>query len=478
MSIQAQEIIDEIKTRGRGDPPSALADIFVGPLERVLLFLDGKIDFATALQTIDSVILLLESDEAIAELAGFMNTTTGLLTAQLKTGLENHGSNFGITRRAAAASTGSVLLTRSTDLVVPPDTPITVPTGRRFIAPSLDQDYRTTNSTIIDSMSFDADLNKFVFSVPVESVNVGLTTVAAEGQISQLRDPITGIEGVTNANPTSGGRDEETDRELADRIKDALSANNIGTITGYRNMIFLVAGVQDIKIVGAGDPFMLRDSGDGGSVDAYITDPVPFSISEVATAANVTPVGGKFDFAPSRQPLIDDVSAVKPTGFGPDIVKDLGAFAGSTRAKDVIKFDSDPTGETIEYQVNNLVKTVEDFINEEERNQVGSDVLVKEATFIPIDVIVTIHVLPEFESSRAIVRANVESAVTQFISSLGIGDTLEQSDVVNVIVNVSGVDRVELPPTKFERSTGTGQADPIFALANEVLRPGSIIVNF
>jgi len=477
MSVTTQDIINLIKTRGRGDPPSALADIFVNPIVKVLLFLDAKIDFAQAQQTVDTIILLLENDDALEELAGYLDETTEDLTTRLRTSLENIASNFGITRRAAAPSAGPVLLLRSDPLTVPPDTPITVPSGRRFLAPSLNQEYRTTSTVIITAMSFDDSLQKFVFSVPVQSINVGLDTVAGESQVSQIRDRITGIEGVTNSDPITGGRDEETDRELTERIKSALSANNIGTIAGYRNLVLGVAGVKDAIVISAGNPFMLRDAGDGGSVDIYITDPVPITVAELATSANYKPVGGKFEFSPSRQPIVDDANTIQPTDVFA-INKDLGVYAGSVRAKDTITFNTDHTGETITYQTNDLVREVNDYMQDEERKIVGADVLIKEAVFVPVDVIATIQVLPEFSNSRDTVRDEVLNQVTQFITALNIGRSLEQSDVITLIQNVDGVDRVNIPMIKFERTVSTGVVNIIDALANEVLRPGNIIINF
>ena len=478
MSVSAQQIIDIIKKRGRGDPPSAISDLFLLPIVRTVTFIDAKIDFAQAQQTIDTILVLLEDEPALAELAGFLDETVEDLTTRLKTALEKIASNFGFSRRPASQSNGTVLVLRSNSLTVPPDSAITVPVGRRFFAPSINQEYLTTSTVIIATMIFDSDLQKFVFSVPVQSVNVGLATVAGASQISQVRNSIPGIEGVTNKDPVTGGRDEETDRELADRIKTALSANNIGTISGYRNLILSLFDVKDTSIVGAGDPFMLRDAGDGGSIDAYVTDPIPLTINELATALNFVPSGPNFAFSPSRQPLINDTATILPAINVVSINKDLGAFAGSIKARDTITFDADLTGQTITYQVNTLVKTVNDFVQDPKQKIVGADILVKEAQFVLVDIIITIQVLPEFVSARDAVRDNVQNAITQFIAALNIGKNLEQSDIVQVITNVAGVDRVNLPPTKFERSTNTGQINIISPLANEVLRPGSIIINF
>lgn len=472
MSIAPADIIALFRARGRGDPPSALADVFVGPLVMTTNFLDAKIDLARAEQTLDRAIFTLEDDETLDGLAAVLGEDRQTIIDRLKGAIEDVASNFGLIRRAATGSRGSVLLLRSAQI----DNPITVAAGRRVAAPLLEREYRVTTSVIISAMTLDETLAKFVFSVPVESVGVGLNTVAGPDQVTQVKEPISGIEGVTNRDAIVGGRDEETDRGFVARIKDVLSANNIGTKAGYRRMVLTgLDAVKDVLIVGAGDPFMIRDGDGGGSVDIYVTDPDPVTVTELATADNFVPSGPSFVFTPSRQPVVDDLAAVQPTD-ATVITKDAGVFGGSVRAQDTITFATDHTAAFITYQANDLVRQVDDFVQEPERKILASDVLVKEALFVLIDVFLTIRVLPEFNNIRTTVQARVEAAITELISILGIGVSLEQSDLLKAVTEVDGVDRVNLPLTKFERSVNTGTLNVIDAAANEVLRVGTIQV--
>lgn len=220
---------------------------------------------------------------------------------------------------------------------------------------------------------------------------------------------------------------------------------------------------------------MIRDGDGGGSVDIYVTDPDPVTVTELATADNFVPSGPSFVFTPSRQPVVDDLAAVQPTD-ATVITKDAGVFGGSVRAQDTITFATDHTAAFITYQANDLVRQVDDFVQEPERKILASDVLVKEALFVLIDVFLTIRVLPEFNNIRTTVQARVEAAITELISILGIGVSLEQSDLLKAVTEVDGVDRVNLPLTKFERSVNTGTLNVIDAAANEVLRVGTIQV--
>ncbi len=469
MSISTQGIISLIRDKGRGDPPAALADIFVNPLTRILQFLDTKVQFARTEQTVDTIVTALEDDDALADFALQLNEEADVIFNRLRIALDDIASNFGITRRPATVSKGTVLVLRDVALT----SPITIGAGTKFFAPSLDQEYSATETIQITSMTFDTDLNKFVASIPVESVNVGLNTIAAVGQINQIRDNIPDITGVTNTEPLTGGRDEESDRSLSERVKTALSSNNIGTKSGYRFLALSLDDVKDASVVGAGDILMVRDLGDGGSVDIYITDAIPVQVSETAIAGVNLTGTGPFIFTPSRQPVID--TTVSPAADA--INKDTGVFAGSIKALDTIEFPTDVNGQTITYFVNDNVSKTQEFFDDDTRNILGSDILIKEAFLVLANVEFTITVFSGF--SKSVVQGNVQNVVTQFISNLGIGDNIEQSDIIKTVADIAGVDRIDLPMDRFDRSTS-----PVLPLSvipagnNEVLRVGSVIVNF
>lgn len=471
MAIDKNEIITQFRERGRGDPPSALADVFVNGLLKVALFLDAKNTFARDEQSLTSILASLQDLDALSINANILDQELSDLIVKLQSDIDATATNFGVVRQPAAQSRGNVFLLKTFAL----QNPITVPQGRKFFSTELNQEYRTTESIVITTMVFNTTVNAFVASIPVESTNSGLETIAAEGQINQIRDAIPGIDGVVNIEVVGGGRDRESDQEFVDRLLEILSANNIGTKAGYAALIIELDNVKGVSVTGANDPFMFRDLTDGGAVDIFVTDPFATSVTELVSASQIKTVGATFVFSPSRQPIINDVATVNPpVGSVIGITKDTGAFGGSLRAKDEIILDSDPTGLTIGYQANKLVADVQEFMDDVSRKILGSDVAIKEALIVLIDVIITIRVLSGFASDT--VRQNVETEITKFISSLAIGSSLEQSDIIKVATSVPGVDRVNLPPIKFDRTTGSVQ-NVITAASNEVLRPNSIIVN-
>jgi uncharacterized phage protein gp47/JayE len=308
----------------------------------------------------------------------------------------------------------------------------------------------------------------------VESSALGLNSNAAAGQISVIKTTIVGIDAVTNPSPISGGRDDESDASIVERIKSTLFANNIGTSSGYKNLVLGVNGVKDATVIGAGNPLMTRDQGDGGSVDIYVTDPVPIVISELADSSNVALVGTDYIFTPAKQPMVKDLDTVSPN-TGATQHWDTSVYAGSERANDGVNYGvTDPTGTVIQYQNNSLVRTVQNYIDDPARKMLGADILVKEAVFTTVDVIFQISVLGGYNFNT--VKSSVEAAVTSFISDYSIGESMELSDIIKTITEVAGVNNVTIPFTKFDKTANPStQQNIITANANEVLKPGTIM---
>jgi len=71
------------------------------------------------------------------------------------------------------------------------------------------------------------------------------------------------------------------------------------------------------------------------------------------------------------------------------------------------------------------------------------------------------------------VKNNVTSAIEDFLASKKLGESLYKSDVISVIEDVDGVDRIQLPMDKMARRGETGYND-ITALAYEYVRIGTV----
>jgi hypothetical protein len=108
--------------------------------------------------------------------------------------------------------------------------------------------------------------------VPVQAESVGRSGNVSKNQIKTIVNQIPGLS-VTNENSTYGGRNEETNRELAVRAQEILTSVDTGTEGGYKKAV-RIPGVIDSVVVSSGDELMQRDFDGtehrGGKVDIWI----------------------------------------------------------------------------------------------------------------------------------------------------------------------------------------------------------------
>jgi len=131
VTITTNDLIEIVRNRGRGDPPTAMGETIIVPTVTVMQYLDAKIQFARLEQNPDAVVATLEDDAALTDWATRLNETVETVTNRLRQDVDDLASNFGLLRRPAAQSQGTVIIFRSSTLT----TPITLPSGFKFFSP-------------------------------------------------------------------------------------------------------------------------------------------------------------------------------------------------------------------------------------------------------------------------------------------------------------------------------------------------------
>lgn len=99
----------------------------------------------------------------------------------------------------------------------------------------------------------------FELVVPVTAQEPGLIGNVGQGQINRIISGVTGTASVLNTGSTTGGTNDESNVELAERGILAFVGADSGTRGGYLLQTLSVGGVQGAKIVGGGHPMMVRD---------------------------------------------------------------------------------------------------------------------------------------------------------------------------------------------------------------------------
>ncbi|WP_290597029.1 MULTISPECIES: baseplate J/gp47 family protein [unclassified Archaeoglobus] len=212
-------------------PFNAILD---GLKQRAKLYL-GEIDlsedseFLAFLKTIAYDIDMLWQLLEDAYYAGYIEFATGQ-------NLDRLVAILGIRRKQATKATGIVTFSRST----PATSNIVIPIGTKVATADGSVIFQTIEEVILQQGQTSVD-------AAIEAVEPGSHGNVAENTITKLLDPISGIESVNNASPTSGGSDAESDEELRYRaITYAPSAK--ATVYSIKAALLQVEGVTDVNV--------------------------------------------------------------------------------------------------------------------------------------------------------------------------------------------------------------------------------------
>ena len=303
----------------------------------------------------------------------------------------------------------------------------------------------------------------------------------ASAAINTCTSSITNLDSVINYLPTTGGTDQESNQSLANRIITKKLGNNIGTLTGYMSTVLADNRVIDAVAAGPNDPEMKRNQY-GGSVDVYVLG------TEIAQAQDVVISNlGQREFILLSQPSLNpsgsnfpivsiagSVAGTLTMTLDYNFVKDTGLLANSVSAQDKVVLTTTglakiTSGETItaNYYYDKLINDLQLVVDADVSHITASDVLIREATEIPVNVTMDISISSGYDFTT--VQSGVITAITNSLDALKLDSDLQRSDLVQIAYTVSGVDKVNL-------TTLIPLVDTI-ANKTQYLRAGTITVN-
>lgn len=145
------------------------------------------------------------------------------------------------------------------------------PTGQRY-----------TNSESVAVTSAEMSLNQegtlFFVDIPIVALEEGASFNVDAGAITEMEAEPQGVANVTNLFGIQTGRDRETNTELIDRIKVAVTVRAL--VTGRGIVVTLTENfttIEEIEPIGFKEPEMMRDIvfnvHIGGNVDVYVKNP-------------------------------------------------------------------------------------------------------------------------------------------------------------------------------------------------------------
>ena len=295
------------------EPGSVTRDVFIDPFTSESQRLRFIVDFLhraqsfTTLLTIDdpnntgSSVEVANSAYKRALKQAFHLITDTDVQSIIDQAFEKKASDFGLTRldgiRARGEAVFYVQKRPAASISIPVGTTISGG-GVRFITTAVAE-------ISLDRIAsfFSATTGRYSVRVPIQASQPGSSGNVGSGQIRTINVGPSGLN-VTNEAYTFGGKNKETNRELATRTIRTLSSVDSGTHQGYYKTAINVPGVTEAVVVDAGDDLMWRDFDldsfvhRGGKVDVWVrgtqentvTDSFAFSF-QVARDILFEPIG-------------------------------------------------------------------------------------------------------------------------------------------------------------------------------------------
>jgi hypothetical protein len=404
-------------------------------------------------------------------------------------------SNYGISQHPATSAYGVATFYVNTaptqDIIIPDGTVIA--TQDSILVEFTVQGSYTMYFSIYTSY-FNANTQRYEINCSVKSLLSGSSYRAGANTIKNITTGISGISGVTNANPITGGQDEESVVDALSRVISTFQGRGLGPTQGLVN--FILPYVEAVNVVGANDPEMLRDEGLGGMIDFYVigedlistADTTVITSTGLSTGTNVTYTSTGIILL--KQPVksvlsvIVNTIVISPVYY--TLTTDTGILSKSTQASDKITVTSTglangfwfKANDTVEitYQYNNLLATIETDLNSLENHYQNRDYLLREMTEVTIAVYMRIK--ETAGQDFTLVSTDVGTAVSSFINSIKNGGSLELADVVGTAKAITTVDNIDLTTVSLTPTGGgtkTAQGDILFA-KNEYPVAGAITI--
>ena len=326
--------------------------------------------------------------------------------------------------------------------------------------------------------------NLYEIPVDVQCTTSGSVGRVPGGAISVLMRTIPGITAVVNKNSfTSGGVDVESRARSIRRLKGFLkSAGSIALRFGLANDLLLY--VEDVVVVGARDAGFGRTSHESGAVDAYATEVTYQQATDYFRVGYMSreDYGSNEVWIFQNQPVVD-IAPFTVTIDGVDhsdwfeIVKDVSAaYAGSIRARDVLKvLPAHVVGlsllvgkyAVVTYNYNLIISTLQQIYTADDRDVLGRDFLMREATRNDVYIQATLKALPGYDPANLADLA--ASAIFTYVNSLSIAEPLEMADVIYLVKSFAGVDNFTFSDFRLT-SEVPGTVHDVVATSREYLR--------
>lgn len=427
-----EEILKELIERAKSEadylnwvPKSVQSDLFLGLFSSISYSLSVLSEYVKRVGTLSGLEDLCKDTVFQEALAEVLNLSEDDLTSLLKKDVDNLLEAYGFPRRLGRKASGIVRFYFSSN------DPVTIPRGTRvYTSPPLSKNYYTVveiKNKVPNPPSGSSPYYWIDVLVEAESPGFSYNVLAKSIRYADISIP--SLKYVENPGNFCNGRDEEDNLSYIERVKKLRYFQRAGTVQFLYNAISENFPVFDICIIPLGNVFLQRPYG----LDIYI-----ISEEELET---VTETVNYLPFYFSRQPVVEILEY--PPG---DIVWKKSEFPSpyyrSVYSDERLEGTLTSGGSVI-YHSNSLVRRIQRYIDTFDATYgPRKNFVVKEGRKLLANIFVKLEPLPNYTFSGVCLA--VRNNLFQYFSKFKFGQILEVSDILKIILNTEGVDRVDL----------------------------------
>ena len=440
-------------------PRSVIDDMLLIPMSTELAKQEILMQYINALQSFSSISELLNSPTKIQQIADALDTTTDTVKSNISTAIEQLANNYSKSRKQATYATGIVNFWRQTPVSADEETN-SIPVGTVVASASTGIQYKTTQeiffSNAYPDVSFGTD--GYMLDVPVQCVVTGSIGNTVIGDITVCISVVTGFPNVTNKTEFANGTDTELDLDFSARMQNEISGCNVGTVNGIKSVVLQKTNATSLSVITAGDILMAPSRRDGGCLDIYVKGSIIVSTKEDLVLNGPTNIVTLDDSY--LKPIVPNTAyLVNSRGVTVTVLNDTSSiYAGTQKSYDKLVFSNTLQAGTyqIQYSYNKIIKDINDLLQSDDYNT-GANILVKEAAKVPVDIFLQVVSYSTDANEKSSLVDTLISTIKSYISTMKIGERLEQSDIINLCY-IDGINRVVLPLTYFKKTADTAPA--------------------